>query len=237
MRPFAKDWDQHVRETEALARTPGFGRMRQRILARARPRRGDAVIDVGAGTGLLAFGIAPAVSDVRAVDISPAMTEYLRKRAEQLGLDNVEPVTATAIDLPMPDGSATVVVSNYVYHHLTDPDKRRGLAEAYRVLRPGGRIVIGDMMFRPRLTDGRSREVIRSKISALLRKGLPGLIRLLKNLLRYVTGNWEQPADPEWWRQALEQAGFVEVDVQPLEHEGGIVSARRPLDGSTAELR
>ena len=226
---FAKDWDRHVRETEQLARTPGFRRMRQRILARARPRRGDIVVDVGAGTGLLALGIASAVDDVRSIDVSPAMTEYLRSRAAQLGLDNVEPITATAIDLPMPEASATVVVSNYVYHHLSDADKQRGLAEAYRVLRPGGRIVIGDMMFRPQLTDSRGREVIAAKVKAFLKKGLPGLIRLLKNLLRYVTGNWEQPADAEWWRQALERAGFEEIDVEPLEHEGGLLSARRPL--------
>ncbi len=229
MRLFAKDWDRHVRQTEELARTLGFRRMRQRILARARPRPGDAVVDVGAGTGLLALGIAPAVDDVRAIDVSPAMTEYLRSRAAQLGLDNVRPITATAIDLPMPDGSATVVVSNYVYHHLNDADKQRGLAEAFRVLRPGGRIVIGDMMFRAALADERSRRIIASKVRAMIRLGPGGLARLLKNLLRYVTGHWEQPADPEWWRQALEQAGFVQIDVQPLEHEGGLVSATRPL--------
>jgi ubiquinone/menaquinone biosynthesis C-methylase UbiE len=225
----AKDWDRHVRETEQLAQTPGFRRLRSRILARARPTPTDAVVDIGAGTGLLALGIAPVVSDVRAVDISPAMTRYLRSRTEQLGLDNVEPITATAIDLPMADCSATVVVSNYVYHHLGDADKERGLAEAYRVLRPGGRIVIGDMMFRPQLTDSRSRRVIGAKVKAFLKKGLPGLIRLLKNVLRYVTGNWEQPADPAWWQQALQRAGFVEIDVQPLDHEGGIISARRPV--------
>jgi ubiquinone/menaquinone biosynthesis C-methylase UbiE len=129
----------------------------------------------------------------------------------------------------MPDHSATVVVSNYVYHHLSDGDKERGLAEAYRVLQPGGRIVIGDMMFRPQLTDSRSRRVIGAKVKAFLKKGLPGLLRLLKNVLRYVTGTWEQPADAAWWQHALERAGFVDIDVQPLDHEGGIISARRPI--------
>ena len=224
-----KDWNRHVRETDELARTPGFVRLRNRIMARARPTRSDAVVDVGAGTGLLALGLAPSVKDVRAVDISPAMTAHLRQRAAKLGLENVETITATAIDLPIPDQSATVVVSNYVYHHLGDGDKEQGLAEAYRVLRPGGRIVIGDMMFRAALTDARSRRVIGAKVKAFLRKGLPGLIRLLKNALRYVTGNWEEPADPEWWRKALVRAGFDEIEVQPLDHEGGIVSARRPV--------
>ena len=223
-----KDWDRHVEATRELAQTPGFRRMRERILARARLGPRDRVIDVGSGTGLLALGIAPTVRQVRAVDISQAMTAYLSREATRLGLENVEPTTATAVDLPMPDGSATVVVSNYTYHHLSDPDKERGLAEAYRVLRPGGRIVIGDMMFRPTLGDERSRRVIGAKIWSLARRGPAGVLRLLKNLIRYLTGNWEQPADPEWWRGALTRAGFEQVEVQALEHEGGLVSAVKP---------
>ncbi len=229
MRRFAKDWDRHVDQTRRLAQTRGFRRMRDRIVARARLDPRDRVVDVGAGTGLLALGIAPAVHEVHAVDISPAMTGYLRRQADQLGLENLEPVTATAIDLPLPDASATVVVSNYVYHHLNDADKQDGIAEAFRVLRPGGRVVIGDMMFRPALGDERSRRIIRTKVASLLRRGPAGVVRLVKNLLRYMTGNWEQPADPEWWRRALERAGFEQVDVQPLEHEGGIVSGVKPL--------
>jgi ubiquinone/menaquinone biosynthesis C-methylase UbiE len=225
---FAKDWDRHVHQTQLLAQTRGFRRMRDRILARARLTDRDRIVDVGAGTGLLALGIAAVVSDVRAVDISPAMTDYLRRQAALLGLENLEPITASAIDLPMPDGSATVVVSNYVYHHLSDADKQNGIAEAFRVLRPGGRIVVGDMMFRPVISDQRSRRIIGAKLRSLLRRGPAGIVRLIKNLLRYVTGNWEQPADPEWWREALVRAGFEQVEVQPLEHEGGIVSAVKP---------
>ena len=228
MRLLAKDWDRHVNETEQLARTRGFRRMRDRIVSRARLTPRDRVVDVGAGTGLLALGIAPAVFEVRAVDISPAMTGYLRRQANSLGMDNLAPVTATAIDLPLADASATVVVSNYVYHHLSDADKQAGIAEAFRVLRPGGRIVIGDMMFRPDLGDERSRQIIGAKIRTFLRRGPAGILRLIKNALRYLTGNWEQPADPRWWRDALERAGFERVEVQPLEHEGGIVSAIKP---------
>jgi ubiquinone/menaquinone biosynthesis C-methylase UbiE len=228
MRTLAKDWDRHVEATHQLAQTHGFRRMRDRILARAHLGPRDRVIDVGAGTGLLALGIAPAVTEVRAIDISPAMTGYLRDQAARLGLENVESITATAIDLPLPDASATVVVSNYVYHHLSDTDKESGIAEAFRVLRPGGRLVVGDMMFRPALGDERSRRIIGKKILALLRRGPAGVWRLLKNAFRYVTGNWEQPADPEWWRRALERAGFQQIEVQPLEHEGGIISAVKP---------
>lgn len=82
----SKDWDRHVRQTEQLAATRGFRRLRNRIVARARPARGDAVVDIGACTGLLALGLAPSVREVRAIDISPAMTSYLRTRVDELGL-------------------------------------------------------------------------------------------------------------------------------------------------------
>ena len=191
-------------------------------------RPGQHILDVGCGSGADAIFLARRGVRVTGIDVSPAMTGYLRSRATDLGLDNVEPITATAIDLPLPDRSASVIVSNYVYHHLNDADKQQGLAEAFRVLQPGGRIVIGDMMFRPELGDRRNRRVIISKVKSFLSKGPAGVWRLLKNLLRYAAGQWEQPADPEWWRHALEQAGFIDVELQPLEHEGGIVSGRRP---------
>jgi SAM-dependent methyltransferase len=130
------------------------------------------------------------------------------------------------------DGAASLVVSNYCYHHLSDAEKERGIAEAFRVLRPGGRIVIGDMMFRVQLADSRSRHVILAKVRAILRRGPAGLLRLLKNALRLVAGRWEHPADGAWWREALERAGFKDIEIKLLEHEGGIISARRPLHAS-----
>jgi SAM-dependent methyltransferase len=123
----------------------------------------------------------------------------------------------------------SLAVSNYCYHHLSDDDKERGIAEVFRVLRPGGRAVIGDMMFSMQMSDQRSRQVVASKIRTLLRRGPAGVIRLLKNALRLLSGRWEQPADAEWWRRALERAGYSEIRIDLLEHEGGIITARRPV--------
>lgn len=232
-----KDWDDHVLEAEELARTDGFQRLRDEIVGRAKPQADDVVVDIGAGTGLLTLALAPRVRKVWAIDLSPAMIDYLTTKAASGELDNVEAATATAISLPLVDQAATVVVSNYCYHHLSDADKERGLAEAFRVLRPGGRLVIGDMMFRVDVADPRSRRVLASKLGALLSRGPAGLLRVVKNALRLMTGRWEHPADAEWWRRGLQRAGFREVDVELLEHEGGIISARRPVRGTRGQRR
>ncbi len=224
----AKDWNQHVLDTEELAQTEGFQRLRDEIVRLAQPRPDDVVVDVGAGTGLLTFALAPHVSKVWAIDVSPAMLDYLETKAGGGDLSNVETATANAVSLPLEAGSASLVVSNYCYHHLSDPDKERGLAEVFDVLGPGGRVVIGDMMFRVQLSDQRSRRVMASKVRSLLRRGPAGLLRLVKNALRLLFGRWEQPADAHWWRGALKRAGFRDIQIHLLEHEGGLITARRP---------
>ena len=224
----AKDWDQHVVDAEEVARRPGFGHLRERIAELAAVTAEDVVIDVGAGTGLLTLGLAPQAGLVWAIDIAPAMLEYLRAKVRSAGLENVEVANASAVSLPIVDGTATVVVSNYCLHHLDDDGKMRALAEMYRVLRPGGRVVFGDMMFRVSLVDPRDRRVIGDKLRAMTRKGPAGILRLAKNGLRFAGGRWEQPARAEWWRTALIATGFTDVEVELLEHEGGIASARRP---------
>lgn len=223
----SKDWNQHVRQTEDLARTLGFRRLRDRIVALAEPRPDDVVVDVGAGTGLLSLALAPRVRRVWGIDISPAMMEYLRVKASSAGLDNLQSTTASAVSLPLVDGSASIVVSNYCFHHLSDEDKEEALAETFRVLGPGGRIVIADMMFRVQIADKRNRRLIKAKVKAIASRGPKGVLRLIKNAARFVTRNWEQPADAEWWRGALERAGFEQIEVQLFDHEGGVVRARR----------
>src|SRR5579884_348155 len=224
-----KDWDQHVLEAEELASSEGFERLRDEIVRLARPTRDDVVVDVGAGTGLLTLTLAPRVAKVWAIDISPAMLAHLAMKAATAELANVETAAANAVRLPLANGSASLVVSNYCYHHLSDEDKELGLVEVLRVLQPGGRVVIADMMFRVQMTDRRNRHVIASKIRAFLRRGPAGVLRLLKNGLRLLSGRWEQPADADWWRRALKRSGYTDIEIRLLEHEGGIITARRPI--------
>lgn len=228
MRALSKDWDRHVIEAEEVARGRGFRELRDRIIELADLHPDDRVVDVGAGTGLLSLAVAERVERVWAIDISPRMVEYLRAKSASADRHNIEAVVASGVSLPLVDQSASLVVSNYCFHHLDDRDKMRALREARRVLVPNGRLVLGDMMFRPALTDARDRRVISGKVRAMLRKGPAGAVRLAKNGLRFATACWEKPARPEWWAQALGEAGFIHVTVEPLPHEGGIASARRP---------
>lgn len=223
-----KNWDSHVAHAEDVARSPGFLELRDSIVRLAEPSETDRVLDIGAGTGLLALALAPRVQLVWALDISPAMCDYLRTKAASAELENIEPVVGSAISLPLMEETVDLVVSNYCLHHLSDTDKVRALEEIRRVLRPGGTLVLGDMMFRPSVGNARDRGVVISKIRALLKRGPGGVARLLKNAVRFLAGGWEKPARAEWWEEALRSAGFADVRVETRHHEGGIAYGMKP---------
>ncbi len=224
-----KSWERHVDDVEHLARGRGFRELRDRIVQLAGLARGAVVVDLGAGTGLLTLAVAGRVQEVWAVDSSRAMGEYLRVKAESAALDNVRVVHAPVANMPLIDGVADVVLSSYCFHEMRERDKRRALGEAFRVLRPGGRLVIGDMMFSLNPLDPRSRLVVGRALRSIARRGLPGLLRILKNALRLATGHWEHPETAAWWRGALEQCGFEGISIELLPNEGGIASAYRPM--------
>ena len=109
--------------------------------------RGATVLDVGCGAGFdtlqAARQVGPA-GGVIAVDMTEAMLEKIGAGAAALGLNNVEARLGYAEQLPVSDESVDVVISNGVIN-LT-PDKVRTLKEIYRVLKPGGRFQIGDIL-------------------------------------------------------------------------------------------
>ncbi len=183
---------------------------------------------MGSGTGLLSLALAERAARVWAIDSSPAMCDYLRVKAASADLQNVETVRASAVSLPLVDGIADLVVSNYCLHELRRADKHRFLAEARRVLKPGGRLVIGDMMFSLNPTQTRDRRVVIVMLRKIAQRGLPGIWRLLKNAVRLLAGRWEHPANAAWWHEALTKSGFQQVRIEMLAHEGGIAIGETP---------
>lgn len=220
-------WDERVEAWEEVAASESFLAIRNRIVELAEPRADDLVVDLGAGTGLLALALAPHVRELVAVDISERMLERLDDAAAAEGVHNVEPLVADLRRLPLDDESATLVVSNYAFHHLDDTGKELALSEARRILRPGGRLVLCDMMFSLSL-ERRNRRLVLEKVAGLLRRGPRGVIRIVRNAVRVLTGRWEQPATPESWEDMLAARGFEAVRIELLAHEAAVAVARRP---------
>lgn len=103
---------------------------------------GWTVGDLGCGTGQVAHAIAPFVGRVIAVDDSAAMLAAARARLQ--GVENVELRSGRLEALPIDDGRLDVALLFLVLHHLAEPEW--ALAEVARVLRPGGRLLVVDMM-------------------------------------------------------------------------------------------
>lgn len=191
--PEATPWDARVAAWDELAASPAFTRLAEQVLELASPREDEVVVDLGAGTGLLSLPAARRAEAIYAVDYSEPMLERLLERARADGLENVYAVVADMREVPLEDESADVVVSSYAFHHLRDDGKELALAEARRILRPRGRLVVCDMMFALSLSR-RDRRIVAGKVVALARKGRAGLVRLACNAGRPRRGAGSTPA-------------------------------------------
>jgi ubiquinone/menaquinone biosynthesis C-methylase UbiE len=210
-------WHHHV------TNSPAFEKVRDEVLRLADVRATDRCLDLGAGTGFLTLPLAGHAGHVTAVDISPAMAQDLQQRAEEAGHDNVESIAGDLNMLRIPAASLDVVVSNYALHHVTNPQKRELVARVHGWLKPGGRLVVADMMF-GRGLGADDRKVLGAKVKALAAKGPGGVWRIAKNVTRLgLRLGDEQPAPPEFWRRAFTDAGFSDVGHIQVVQEAGIV--------------
>ncbi|MEW6058622.1 MAG: arsenite methyltransferase [Actinomycetota bacterium] len=155
-------------------------------------REGETVLDLGSGGGidviLSAKRVGP-TGKTYGLDMTDEMLDLARKNAAAAGLDNVEFLKGYIEDVPLPEGSVDVVISNCVVN--LSVDKPRVFGEMARVLRPGGRIGISDIVAANDLTPEDRAE-----------RG--SFVGCIAGALSF-----------EEYERELERAGFVEIDVTP----------------------
>jgi ubiquinone/menaquinone biosynthesis C-methylase UbiE len=122
-------------------------RLRRLTVENARIQPGNSVLDVGCGTGEVTLRAKVQAKDgkVYGIDPAPEMISVARKKTVQKKLA-IDFRVGVIESLPFPNESMDVVTSSLMMHHLPEDLKRRGLAEIYRVLKPGGRLLVADFM-------------------------------------------------------------------------------------------
>ncbi|MFS0886372.1 arsenite methyltransferase [Aeromicrobium sp. 179-A 4D2 NHS] len=198
--------DQGALPAEAVAASLGCGN--PTAVADLRP--GERVLDLGSGGGIDVLLSARRVGETGfayGVDMTDEMLDLARANAAKAGATNVEFLRGTIEDVPLPDASVDVVISNCVIN--LSVDKPKVLAEMFRVLVPGGRIGISDVVAEDHLTTEDRAE----------RGSYVGCIAGALSRAEYLAG--------------LAEAGFVDADVE-FTHEavpgmhGAIVRATKP---------
>ncbi len=174
--------------TEAFLASLGCGN--PTALAELQP--GEAVLDLGSGGGIDVFLSARRVGPsgkVYGLDMTDEMLALARENQRKAGVDNVEFLKGEIEDIPLPDATVDVIISNCVINLSADKDQV--LREAFRVLKPGGRFAVSDV-------------VVRGELPEVMRRNVELWIGC-------VAGALEEGE----YRRKLAEAGFVEVDVEP----------------------
>jgi ubiquinone/menaquinone biosynthesis C-methylase UbiE len=179
-------------------------------LAVAALREGEVVLDLGSGGGIdviLSARRVGSAGKVYGLDMTDEMLALARRNAEEAGMANVEFLKGEIEDIPLPAACVDVVISNCVINLSTD--KAMALAEAARVLRPGGRLAVTDVVADPDLDEATRRD------------------------MEAWTGCIAGALTREHYRDLLEGAGFRDVEVQATHRvhpraSSAIIRARKP---------
>ena len=172
---------------------------------------GETVLDLGSGAGadlLISARCVGAAGRVIGLDMTDEMLDLARANAVQAGVENVEFVKGYVEDIPLADSSVDVVISNCVINLAGD--KRKVLAETARVLRPGGRFAVSDVIADPDMDDA-----TRADMAAY-------------------TGCVAGALTEDEFRAALEAAGLTGIEIRETHRVhasagAAIVRARKPL--------
>jgi arsenite methyltransferase len=164
-------------------------------VALASLRKGETVVDLGSGGGLDCFLAAKKVGEkgkVIGVDMTPEMIDKARENLRKSKQKNVEFRLGEIENLPVADNSADVVISNCVIN--LSPDKKRVFEETFRVLKPGGRLMISDI-------------VLLKELPEAIKKNVKAYISCVSGAIR-----------KDKYTKLIEDAGFREVKIMEETH-------------------
>jgi SAM-dependent methyltransferase len=205
----------------------GLARVIDAVVEACRPSRGAVAVDLGCGSGQVTIPLAGISSSVLAVDVSALSIARLEAKAADAGITNIQALTHPIEALDLPARSVDLVVSNYALHHLRDADKAQLMRRAYEWLRPGGCLVIGDMMF-GRGAASEDRAIIASKAGSMLKRGPAGWWRLAKNVWRFTLRLGEKPLPVARWESLVRAGGFDAVRTARVVAEACVLTATKP---------
>lgn len=175
---------------------------------------GQTVLDLGSGAGLDCFFAAKKVGEaghVLGVDMTPEMIERARSSAKRLNIQNVEFRQGYLEDLPVESNTVDVIISNCVINLA--PDKSKVFAEAFRVLKPGGRLAVSDIV-----TDGPLPDAIKKSLSAW-------------------AGCVAGAVESKDYIGMMKAAGFTDISITPVYFEKETVDSAIADMGEVIELR
>ena len=197
------------------------------LVAHAELTGREAVLDAGSGAGHTAFALAPHAAQVVSVDLAESMLAQGRRGAQERGLHNVEFRQADVESLPFADGAFDVIVSRYSAHHWPHP--QTALAEFRRLLRPGGRLLISDIVSYDDFTTDTHLQTLE-------------LLRDRSHVRDHTIGAWVDlfraagfaASAPFTWSLRLDFASWVQRIATPADD---VAMIRRLLDHAPAEVR
>ncbi|MBN1574783.1 MAG: methyltransferase domain-containing protein [Deltaproteobacteria bacterium] len=132
-RRFAPRYDRFVEKQVKISYQILIGKILDEI------EKGNSVLEVAAGTGLIALEVAGKAGEVKAVDITPEMVRFAEKKAKERSIKNTRFSVGDAYALPFDDGSFDAAVCSNALHNMMEP--KRALTEMRRVLKKGGKLI------------------------------------------------------------------------------------------------